>query len=298
VQVVDDGSTDGTAEVARQHDVALIQHKKNRGLGHAFKTATEAALARGCDIFVNTDGDNQYPAAYIPDLIQPILDGQADIVIGNRRPWQIKHFSRVKRFFHRLGGFLVNRLIDAPVPDVVSGFRAYSAKTLINLNPVVNFSYVLDTLIQADSKGLQITSIPITINLPTRPSRLYNNLIQYIYRSSRNILWAYIVYDPFRTFLMASLAFLAPAGYLLIRFLNFYFHGQGEGHIQSLIISAIGFSLAGILFSLGVIAKLINYNHISVEKSLNLEKKRVWEAARGETSPNNPPANKFKHGPR
>ncbi|MBT3391149.1 MAG: glycosyltransferase family 2 protein [Chloroflexi bacterium] len=281
VQIIDDGSTDKTAEIARRYCAKLIQHKRNRGLGHAFKTGVEAAISSGCDIFVNTDGDNQYPAAYIPDLIQPILDSRADIVIGNRKPWALQHFSFIKRFFQRVGNFLVNQLIDTPIPDTISGFRAYSAYALMRLQPTIGFSYTLDTLVQAARKGLQILSVPINVNVPTRSSRLYKNIFQYIFRSSHNILWVYIVHEPFKTFNTAALFFLAPAAYLLVRFLSFYFHGQG-GHIQSLIISAIGFSLAGILFSLGVIAKLVSYNRNFVEELLFQEKKRRWEAARSD----------------
>ena len=281
VQIIDDGSTDETAAIARRYGAMLIQHKRNRGLGHAFKTGVEAAVSSGCDILVNTDGDNQYPAAYIPDLIQPILDAQADIVIANREPWRIKHFSRTKRFFQRLGNYFVNQLIDTPVPDTISGFRAYSAYALMRLQPTIGFSYTLDTLVQAARKGLQILSVPILVNVPTRSSRLFSNIFQYIYRSTHNILWIYIVHEPFKTFNTVALFFLAPAAYLLVRFLSFYFHGQ-DGHIQSLIISAIGFSLAGILFSLGVIAKLISYNRNLVEELLFQEKKRRWDAARSD----------------
>ena len=279
VQIIDDGSTDETAEIARHYSAKLIQHKRNRGLGHAFKTGVEAAISSGCDIFVNTDGDNQYPAVYISDLIQPILDSRADIVIGNRKPWALQHFSFTKRFFQWVGNFLVNQLIDTPVPDTISGFRAYSAYALMRLQPTIGFSYTLDTLVQAARKGLQILSVPILVNVPTRSSRLFSNIFQYIYRSTHNILWIYIVHEPFKTFNTVALFFLAPAAYLLVRFLSFYFHGE-DGHIQSLIISAIGFSLAGILFSLGVIAKLISYNRNFVEELLFQEKKRRWEEAR------------------
>lgn len=283
IQVIDDGSTDNTAEVARRYGATLIQHNKNRGLGHAFKTALEAAISLGCDIFVNTDGDNQYPSAYIPALIQPILHSQADIVIGNRKPWTIQHFSPTKRFFQWLGNFFVNQLIDVKIPDTVSGFRAYSAFALMRLNPTIGFSYTLDTIVQAARKGLRISSVSISINKPTRPSRLFNNFFTFIFRSSFSILWIYIVYEPFRTFNLAAGIFLAPAAYLLARFLNFYFHGQGSGHIQSLVISTIGFSLMGILFSLGVIAKLISYNRNFMEELLYHEKKRKWEQAQSST---------------
>ncbi len=280
IQIIDDGSSDKTADIARQHSTHLIQHKQNRGLGHAFKTGVDAAISSGCDIFLNTDGDHQYPAASIPALIQPILAGQADIVIGNRQPWTVEHFSPLKRIFHRISNFLVNQLIDVRVPDTVSGFRAYSADALMRLNPSVGYSYTLDTIVQADRKGLRIRSIPIPVNAPTRPSRLYANIYQYMLQSSINILWTYIVYKPFTTFNLAAVFFLFPAAFLLLRFLNFYLHGQGNGHIQSLIISTIGFSLTGILFSLGVIAKLISYNRNFIEELLFQEKMRRWHQAR------------------
>lgn len=280
VHVVDDGSTDKTAAVARSFGVKLVQHKNNRGLGRAFKTASETAISYGCDIFVNTDGDNQYPSSYIPKLIQPILDAQADIVIGNRQPWMIKHFSPTKRFFQWIGNFFVNQLIGLQVPDTISGFRAFSAYALMKLNPLTGFSYTLDTIIQAARKGLRIKSVPITINEPTRPSRLYSNIFQYILRSSANILWTFIVYEPFKTFNFAAFVFLTPALILLIRFLFFYLDGQGNGHIQSLVISTIGFSLSGLLFSLGVIAKLVSFNRDLIEEMLFQDKQRRWNEAR------------------
>jgi glycosyltransferase involved in cell wall biosynthesis len=228
----------------------------------------------GCDVLVNTDGDNQYPAQYIPELLQPIIDGNADIVIGNRKPWTIAHFSPIKRCFQWFGKTLINLLIGGDVPDVVSGFRAYSAEAFLRLNPVVGFSYVLDTLIQAVQKDLRIVSIPVNTNLPTRPSRLFSNIFQYMYQSGKNVLWMYIIYAPFKTFVILATIFLLPAIY-------FFFGEQSDSHIHFAVIFFLGLSLVYTLICLGVIALLINNVRSIVEELLYLEKQRKWNAARG-----------------
>ena len=283
VQVIDDGSDDRTAEIARQHGALVLTHAYNRGLGAAFKTGLQAALDRGADLMVNTDGDGQYPAANIPQLIAPILADQADIVIGNRRPWKVAHFSPLKRVLQWLGSASVRRLIGADVPDVVSGLRAYSAEAMLRLNPMMDFSYVLDVLVQAARKGLRVTSVPVSIRQPTRPSRLYRNLAMYLLKSTRDVLWVYVVYAPLKTFMRGALVFFIPAAFLLARFMYFYLRTGGQGHVQSLVIATIGFSLAGILFSLGMVAQLVSYNRRLLEEQLYWEKRRRWEAARQNT---------------
>jgi glycosyltransferase involved in cell wall biosynthesis len=277
VQIVDDGSTDKTAEIARKFKVKVIRHKKNLGLGTAFKTGMDAALEAGADIFVNTDADNQYPSKYIPDLIKPILEGKADIVLGNRQPWKVRHFSIFKRFCQYFGNMIARHIVGADVPDTISGFRAYSKEAMLRLNVTTQFSYVLDTIVQASKKGLVIKSVPIETNAPTRKSRLFKNIFQHMKKSASNILRCYAIYEPFKTFILLSLVFFAPAFILLIRFFYYYFQGIGSGHLQSLIVSGILFFLGGLMFSLGVLADLIGIDRKLIEEQLYLKKKEIYE---------------------
>lgn len=277
VQIVDDGSTDGTVSVAKKYGCVIIRHKQNLGLGVAFKSGVEAALSRGCDIFVNTDADNQYPSKYIPALVKPILSHKADIVIGNRTPWQVKHFSPLKRFFQYYGNWLTRSIAGSNVPDTVSGFRAYSKESLLRLNVTTKFSYVLDTIVQASKKGLLIESIPITVNLPTRKSRLFKNIFEHMKKSIANITRVYTIYEPFKTFMILSSLFFIPATILLVRFFYLYLTNAGGAYIQSLIISAILYIIGGILFSLGVIADLIGTNRRLIEEELYYKKREIYK---------------------
>ncbi len=276
VQIVDDGCTDKTIQIAKKFGARVVRHKKNLGLGIAFKTGIDAALEAGADIFVNTDADNQYPSKYIPDLVKPILEGKADMVIGNRVPWKVKHFSPVKRFLQYFGNMLTRYIAGSDVPDTVSGFRAYSKEAMLRLNVTTQFSYVLDTIVQASKKGLVIVSVPISTNAPTRKSRLFKNMFQHMKKSASNILRCYAVYEPFKTFMILSLVFFVPALILLIRYFFYYFQGIGSGHVQSLIISGILFFLGGLMFSLGVLADLIGINRKLIEEQLYLKKKEIY----------------------
>ncbi|MBI3160023.1 MAG: glycosyltransferase family 2 protein [Chloroflexi bacterium] len=272
IQVVDDGSTDRTAGVAREFGCRVIQHKRHLGLGRAFNTAVWGALEAGADIMVNTDADNQYPGRYIEELIQPILHGDADIVIGDRRPGNVVYFSWVKRLMQRIGNWLVQWLVGGYVPDSVSGFRAYSANALLNLNVYTRYSYTLDSLAQASRKGLLVTWVPIQTNAPTRPSRLFRNIWGHMLQSGFNLMTVFVIYEPFLFFFFTSMLFAGPANILAVRFLYFYFLGQGSGHIQSLIFAAVGFTLAGLLFVLGVLGHLIGHLRRLLEDIYSLQK--------------------------
>jgi glycosyltransferase involved in cell wall biosynthesis len=277
VQIVDDGSQDRTAEIAEQLGCKVIRHGRNKGLGIAFKTGMEEALRSGADIFVNTDADNQYPSRYIPALVQPVLDGRADLVVGNRRPWKVKHFSPIKRFFQYWGNWLTRSIAGVNVPDTVSGFRAYSREALLKINITTRFSYVLDTLLQAGKKDLKIMSMTIKTNKPTRKSRLFKNIFQHMKKSLANVLRVYAVYESFKTFLIFSGIFGIPAMFLIGRFMYYYITTVGPtGRIQSLIMAAILFVLSGLMFVLGVIADLIGNNRKLYEELLYLKKKEMY----------------------
>lgn len=278
VQIVDDGSTDGTVEVARRFNVdRIIRHKKNKGLGEAFKSGVDAALENGADIFVNTDADNQYPSRYIEKLVKPVLEGKADIVIGDRQTSKIKYFSTSKKFFQRLGSWTVRKLSNTDVRDAVSGFRAYSKEALLKLNVTGKFSYCIDTIIQAGKKNLKIMNVKITTNPPTRESRLFSNIFQHIKKSTADLLRVYIMYEPFKTFFYICLVPLLPGLFLLFRFLFFYFNNQGSGHIQSLVISAILIIAAMIIFAMGIMADLNSVNRKLTEENLYLTKKEIYK---------------------
>ncbi len=277
VQIVDDGSTDKTSEVAAEHGCVVIRHKRNKGLGVAFSKGVKEALKRGADVFVNTDADNQYPSRYIPRLVKPVLDHEADIVIGNRKPWKVKHFSPIKRFLQFLGNGITRRISGTKVPDMVSGFRAYSREALLMLNVTTKFSYVLDTVVQASKKGLKIRSVYVKVNPPTRRSRLFKNIFQHMRKSAANILRVYSIYEPFRTFLFLSFLFFVPGFILLSRFFFFYFTEPGPtGYIQSLIVSTVFLVFSGLMFSLGIIGELISVNRILIEDDLYLKKKQSF----------------------
>lgn len=278
VQIVDDGSTDRTAEIAEAHGCRVIRHKKNLGLGIAFKHGIDTALANGADILVNTDADNQYPSRYIPELIRPVLEGRADVSIGNRQTWRVKHFSPLKRFLQWFGSASVRMLSGSDVKDTVSGFRAYSRESLLHLNVKTRFSYVLDTIMQCSSKNLKMVSVDITTNPPTRKSRLFRNMFQHIRKSGFNLLKIYIMYRPFMTFLVLSILFLLPSLGIIGRFLYYFFTEGGAGHIQSLIAAAMLFITSVLMLALGIIVELVKYNRELIEEQLYLTRKKFYES--------------------
>jgi len=275
-QIIDDGSTDNTVNIAKKNNCHIISYIGNKGLGTAFKVGIDAALSRGADIVVNTDGDNQYPSKYIEKLVQPILDGKADIVIGDRQVSKIPHFSILKKILHKFGSITIRKLSNTNVQDSVSGFRAYSKEALLQLNITSKFSYCLDTIIQAGKKNLKIVNINITTNPPTRKSRLYKNLFYYMKNSSSNLLRVYIMYEPFKTFIYLSIPFFILGSSLFLRFTYYYFISSSVGLIQSLILGAVFIITGVILFCIGIIADLLATNRKLIEEGLYLQKKNIY----------------------
>lgn len=275
VLIIDDGSTDRTVAVAKEFGVKhILSFPQNRGLGTAFRLGVEYALHHGADIVVNTDADNQYPSQYIPELIKPILDHRADMVIGDRTPGKVAHFSRYKKLFQRFGNSIMTWLTGVAIPDAVSWFRAYSRESLEILNVTVRFSYVIDTILQAYKKWLAIARIPITTNPPTRPSRLFTNIRVHIKKSAASILRVYTMYDPFKLFLMISIPALILWSGGILRFLWYYFiEGTGEWKIQSLIISWILITIGLNFVSLGILWDVVARNRVLIEENLRLMKK-------------------------
>ncbi len=278
VQIVDDGSTDKTIEVAKKFKVTrIIRHKKNKGLGIAFKEGMQFALDSGADIFVNTDADNQYPSKYIPELVKPIIGGRADLVIGNRKPWKVKHFSPLKRMLQWFGNGVTRKILGADVPDTVSGFRAYSKDAMLKINVVTKFSYVLDTIMQAVQKDLKIESIDIETNPPTRKSRLFKNIFQHMKKSGTNLIRIFYLYEPMKTFTYLSLLFFLPGIALVLRwlFLDYVTQTSG-GNIQSLIISAVLIVTSALLFALGIIGDSLKTGRMLTEEVLYKLKKQEF----------------------
>jgi glycosyltransferase involved in cell wall biosynthesis len=261
VIVVDDGSRDRTAQVAWQGGADyVVRHHSTQGLAKAFALGMATCLELGADIIVNTDGDHQYRGEDIPRLIQPILDGRAEIAIGDRRVARVAHFSPLKRALQVVGSKIVSALSHVALSDVTCGFRAYSREAALRLNVFSSFSYTLETLFLAGSQRLSVTKVPIVPNRPRRPSRLFSNLGTYLKKSTATIVRAYALYEPLRTFFYIG-GVLGGVGVLgVIRFLYYYALGDGAGHIQSLLLSGVLLVVGVQAWMLGILADLISIN--------------------------------------
>lgn len=273
IVIVDDGSCDRTVEIAKKHGVKhFVMHPEKQGLARGFKDAIEKSLAIGADIIVHTDGDNQYPGNRIPDLVAPILAGKADMVIADRQTGTIEHFSPIKKLLQKCGTWVLNKAASTKVPDAPSGFRAYSRDAAMRLNTVTTFSYAMETLIQAGNKRLAITSVKITTNAKTRESRLFKSSWEHVVKSGVAILRSYLMYKPYVFFGTMGTVLLAFGLIPFLRFLYFFGHGQGDGHLQSLIAGSVLLVASFIAFTLGVVADLIRINRILIEQSLEHQK--------------------------
>lgn len=272
--VIDDGSTDSTYNVAKKLKVNhIVRHINNKGLARSFSDGLETALQKGADIIVNTDGDNQYPQKDILKLIKPILQKKAKIVIADRQTDKIKYFSLTKKLFQRFGSAIVRIASGVNVPDAVSGFRAYSRQAAQQINITTDFSYVIETIIQAGKKKIPITSVPIKVNPKTRESRLYKGIWSHIKNSAATIVRVFIMYEPLKTFsYIGGTAFLAGLA-LGIRFLYLNFIGKPGNHLQSLLLAAILLIVGFQIFLIGLVADLIASNRKIMEKILSSVKK-------------------------
>ena len=254
VLVIDDGSKDKTVEIAKQSGVKnFVDMGHNCGLAKAFIAGIKKSLQLSADVIVNTDADNQYCADDIEKLIKPILNKEADIVIGTRPVSKIKHFSLLKKFLQKLGSGVMRIISSTSVEDAPSGFRAFSRNAALQLNIFDNYTYTLETIIQAKAKGLQLVCVPVNVNPDLRESKLVKNVFDYVRRSIFTMIRMFIIYRPFRFFAILAGLFFIPGALLALRFLWFYFSGSGAGHIQSLILAAI-LILTGV--QVGVIAVL------------------------------------------
>ncbi|MFH1413989.1 MAG: glycosyltransferase family 2 protein [Candidatus Omnitrophota bacterium] len=268
--VIDDGSTDRTVEVAKEIGVDHILRLKNqRGLARAFAAGIDASLRLGADIIVNTDADNQYNGQDIAKLIKPILEGDADFVVGARDIDSNPDFSLIKKKLQRIGSWAVRQFSETDVPDATSGFRAYSREMALNINIVSPYTYTLETIIQAGKKHMAIVSVPIRTNKKLRESRLFSSILKYIERSATTIIRMYTMYQPLRVFFYIGGALFGLGVLLGLRFIYFYIvTGRQAGHIQSLILSAVFLIIGFQMFMLGLIGDLISSNRRLIEDTL------------------------------
>ena len=237
--IINDGSKDNTVEVARNWGVNyVVNFKRNKGLAKGFVAGLDACLRNGADIIVNTDADNQYCADDIQKLIQPILDGKAEYVIGARPIDDTEHFSPLKKKLQHLGSWVVRKASKTDIPDAPSGFRAYSRHTAMRLNVINEYTYTLETIVQAGRNKMAITSVPIRTNAELRPSRLFSSMFGYIKKSMLTIARAYMMYRPLFFFAIIALIFCGAGAVLGIRYLYYLGIGQGAGHVQSLILAS------------------------------------------------------------
>jgi glycosyltransferase involved in cell wall biosynthesis len=264
--VIDDGSSDDTAAVARQNGVHhVVGFRRNLGLARAFMLGIHACLERGADVIVNTDADNQYNAADIPALIQPILERRADLVIGARPITEIAHFSPIKKLLQRFGSYVVRRVSGTDVLDAPSGFRAISRDAAFSLNVFNDYTYTLETLILAGQKGMRVISVPGRVNGDLRPSRLVRSISSYVKRSILTIFRIFIVYQPLKFFdTVGSIPFAAGLA-LGIRFLVRFLQGEGGGHIQSLILAAIAIVVGAQILTFGMLGSLVRANRLLLQ---------------------------------
>jgi glycosyltransferase involved in cell wall biosynthesis len=256
ILVVDDGSTDRTVDIARAHGVThFMRHTGNMGLARSFRDGVDYALAHGADIVVNTDGDNQYPQDRIGDLVRPIIAGEADIVIADRQTHTIAHFSPFKKLMQRFGSLVVNRAASTELPDAASGFRAYSRSSLLRLNVLTQFSYCMETIIQAGNKRPRIASVAVVTNAKTRESRLFKNAGHHMLKSASAILRSYLMFKPYVIFATLSVLFGLLAVIPFARFLILWLAGDAAtGHVQSLIFGSIMSVAALLSLALGALS--------------------------------------------
>lgn len=268
--VIDDGSSDRTIEVARAGGVDhIVRFTTNKGLAAGFQAGLDAALKLGADVIVNTDADNQYYGADIPKLVAPIVAGEADMVVGDRQVETIEHFSALKKRLQHLGSWVVRQASNTEVADTTSGFRAYNREAALALIVVSRFTYTLETIIQAGNQDIAVTDVQIRTNPKTRESRLFPSMWSYVRRNALSIFRIYSQYHPLKVFWTLSLLLGLGALALFTRFAVAWVQGNGDGHVQSLILGAVLFNTAALMAALGVIGDLLHAQRVVSMKTLD-----------------------------
>jgi glycosyltransferase involved in cell wall biosynthesis len=290
VLVIDDGSDDNTAAVALAHGVAhVIRFRQRKGLAAAFSAGIDASLRRGADYIVNTDADNQYAGRDIARLLEPLITGEADIVIGDRNIKDLAHMSWPRKLLQRLGSWTVRRVSATNVPDTTSGFRAYTRDAALRTTIVSDFSYTLESLIQAGKQRMAVTHVAIGTNPKTRPSRLFDNVFSYIKRSAATIVRIYTMYEPLKVFTYIGTTVFLVGFVISVRFLYFYlFTFESEGKIQSLILSAVLMIVGFQVVMIGLVADLIAGTRKLLEDLL-YRVRRMEVAGRDSSAPDDRP---------
>jgi glycosyltransferase involved in cell wall biosynthesis len=283
--VIDDGSTDRTVEVAHELGVNhVVRHNGNRGLAAVFQTGLDACLRLGADIIVNTDGDNQYPQSMIPELLAPILRGEADMVVGDRQVTQIEHFSPVKKVLQVMGSWVVRQASGTRVPDAPSGFRALSREAALQMNVITKYTYTLETIVQAGKKNVKVASVPVKTNPVTRPSRLIRSVPDYIKKSSATIVRLYALYEPLKVFFYIGgvLVLLGTIGWIRIIWMwgfdeNMNWRATFSGHIPSTIFAVLALVIGLQIWLIGLLADLIAASRRLTEDTLYRVKRMELE---------------------
>ncbi len=259
--IINDGSVDKTVEVAKKWGVHhIVSFKRNKGLAKGFMAGLDGCLKNGADIIVNTDADNQYCAEDIQKLIQPILDGQADMVIGERPIDQTEHFSFIKKKLQHFGSWVVRKASNTDIPDAPSGFRAFSREAAMRINVVNDYTYTLETIVQAGREKMAVASVPVRTNAELRPSRLFNSIWGYVKKSMLTILRAYMMYKPLKCFTWLAVVPTVAGLSIGVRFLYFVGIGNASGHVQSLILGCTLIIIGFLTLMLGLLADVIAAN--------------------------------------
>ena len=285
--VINDGSSDKTTQVAKEWGVNyIVNFTQNKGLAKGFITGIDVALENGADIIVNTDADNQYPGKDIAALIQPILEQRADIVIGARPIDNIENFSFIKKKLQHLGSWAVRQASKTDIPDAPSGFRAYSREAALKLNVVNDYTYTLETIVQAGREKIPMVSVPISTNPTKRPSRLSNSMMAYVRTSMLTILRAYLVYKPLKAFLFISIFPILPGLAIWIRFLYYLKTQGGAGHIQSLILACTLIIIGFVCIMIGILGDTICANRKILQDVQYHTRKQYYDGVKINTGDN------------
>lgn len=276
--IINDGSKDATVEVAKNWGVHhIVSFKKNKGLAKGFMAGLDGCLRNGADIIVNTDADNQYCAKDIQKLIQPILEEQADIVIGARPIDETEHFSFIKKKLQHFGSWVVRKASNTDIPDAPSGFRAFSREAAMRINVVNDYTYTLETIVQAGREKIAITSVPIRTNAELRPSRLFNSIWGYVKKSMLTILRAYMMYKPLKCFTYLAIPPVVFGVAIGVRFLIYYVQGTGSGHVQSLILACTMVIIGFLTFMIGLLADVLAANRKILQETQYQVRKTAYK---------------------